>query len=658
MGIRGLTKALRDLPVGTQVALLGKEVVIDGPALIHRLWELLMKDQGIANVILEQVSYSELGESVVRWLDELRSQGVHVRKIYFDGYLPPFKWDTRKERLMQQTTKVQSLSSNHRGGVKLGHGKSSRRKKDRNTSVQESTETSTNHEPGATGHLSSLQFSKRTKDHLDGLPKHAFMVPAVIESLRHSHWSHIVQVVPGEADAFCAQDVRHNGGLLLTADSDLIIQDLGPEGYVVFLWNLFDLVGTDPMDAAKDVSAQEVEEDQALGPAGTRVPLSALAYSRSEIERHLAIEGIGGLPRLVFEWKQDGGSLQQAQARLTKNANVAIDQKAFDAFLQEHRSVEYIPKAHAVVGMLSSLDPRISEFVIQSLNVEAVKVESVPGRASQQSAAGPRGPEELSIFLPTMIEDTSSKSCWEYSQTTRQLAYGLAQSFAHRQRESVIEYRLLYSLSGGRKIDMLPSDTIQQWCEMLVTTLDQIGSRQLSAVTNAKWLAFALFQEIQLSNAKGTKSTATKLVKEYLSRGIALVNYSWHHIHLGAIIQAAQYSLRILKQILDVKATLVPEPMTASQESLRGHLETLPPITEWPSASTLAKDLFAFGKAGGLALVSRILGVPEPRPNDSSAKPKKRARDPSKTEKGELPQKVAKSSRSSNPFEALEMASE
>lgn len=87
MGIRGLTQALKGLPVGTEVTLQGKSVVIDGPALVHRLWEVLMKDQHSADVILERVTYTELGECVIRWLDDLRSQDVHVYVVFLSRNL-------------------------------------------------------------------------------------------------------------------------------------------------------------------------------------------------------------------------------------------------------------------------------------------------------------------------------------------------------------------------------------------------------------------------------------------------------------------------------------------------------------------------------------------------------------------------------------------
>lgn len=79
MGIKGLLRVLPGLPVGTtRVSLHGKSVVIDGPALVYRLWEVLMQSSDTTSVILGEVTYMRLVQTVVDWLEDLRSQAVHV----------------------------------------------------------------------------------------------------------------------------------------------------------------------------------------------------------------------------------------------------------------------------------------------------------------------------------------------------------------------------------------------------------------------------------------------------------------------------------------------------------------------------------------------------------------------------------------------------
>lgn len=480
------------------------------------------------------------------------------------------------------------------------------------------------------------------------------MIPAVIESLRaHHEWRDVLQVVPGEADAFCAHDIKQNGGLLLTSDSDLLIQDLGPDGSVVFLWDLRDRLALDPnQDSKEDTKFSTAESAKAH--------FTATSYCRLDMERHFALEGLGGLPRLVFEWQRGNDSLAKTHMRLTSDADIPFDEEAFNKFFEEHRPEDYIPEAHPIVHKLSSLDPRISEFIIQSLNIRLTK-DSSKSQEHERSDRGPRGHEELSIFLPTMVEDTSSKSSWEYSQITRQLAYGLTQSFSGGGHKSVIEYRALQSTKGGRKVDIPKAKTVDQWCEMLVSTLTELGT--FPTIPNGKWLAFACYQEIQASEPEAMNSASVKLATEAVhNKRPSATNYSWQLIQLNAIIQASFYSLRILKQVLELKESLAPEQMTDGQKQLLQHLSSLPPISEWPSVQELYGNMRMVGRANGFATIAHILRIPDirlqsPRADMEKVLSKKvqKTKKRSRTEGGNPASKVAKSS---NPFEALGLAPE
>ncbi|KAF7535844.1 hypothetical protein G7054_g5014 [Neopestalotiopsis clavispora] len=626
MGIKGLLRVLPGLPVGTtRVSLHGKSVVIDGPALVYRLWEVLMQSSDTTSVILGEVTYLRLFQTVVDWLEDLRSQAVHVRKIYFDGYLPPYKWETRKTRLMQQTQIVQDLSKIYRQGV-------------------EPLKDGQRPEPSR---ISNLKFSSRTKHHLERLPKHSFMIPAVIEHLRQSAWADVVQVVPGEADAYCAQDVRQNGGLLLTADSDLLLQDLGPDGAVVFLWDLFD-----PDVKKPDTWKANMPIDPASAFASKYYV--ATTYCPAEIERYFDISDRGGMPKLIFEWQQRGGSLPEAQVRMLAQADNEADNQAWDAFFDEHRFVEYVPDAHPVLDILSELDPRISEFIIQSLDLKVSGQRRASELTAKASKRAPRGSDELSIFLPVMLEDTSLKSCWEHSQVTRQLAYSLAQVLTQEQRESIIEYRTLLSTNGGRKLDIPKADITDSWCLSLISTLSHLEPTSRSADPTTKWLTFALYQEIQHAREAGTDSLTIKCATEAVYKEKPH-DYSWQRIHLSAIIQASLYSLRILKQVLGVRASLTPAEMTKTQKTLLKQLEAMPPITEWPGIISLHDDLYVFGKGKGLAAIADILGAPKITLREPSSSKKKRPRASSRSDKRGTPSKMVKST---NPFDALEMASD
>lgn len=563
------------------------------------------------------------------------------RKIYFDGYLPPFKWETRKKRLINQTVTVQALQSRFKKGVRLVT-RPDKRQQPGSSEAEKQSSNSINPKDATQRHSLRMKFRSKRQSQINDMPKHPFMIPAVIEGLRASeNWRDVIQVVPGEADAFCAQDIKQNGGLLLTSDSDLLIQDLGPEGFVVFLWDLRDQTATEAGNSSKkEATAPATDISRAL--------FTATAYNRSNMERHFALGDLGGFPRLIFEWQQRRETLATTHMRLTSDAGIPFDEPAFNEFFEEHRQEDYISETHPVVHKLSNLDPRISEFVIQSLNITMAKDVDT----SRSAARDPRGHGELSIFLPTMIEDTSSKSSWECSQTTRQLAYGLARGFSSGDHNSVIEYRTLQSIKGGRMVDVPDSNTTEQWCEMLVSTLTKLDT--FPTIRNGKWLAFALYQEIQLSDSQGTNSAAVKTATEAVYQDAKKNQNSWQQIHLNATVQASLYSMRMLSQILEIKSLLAVGRMTDTQRQLLDHVTTLPAIAEWPNVLGLLEDLRSFREAQGFAIIPRILGIPEIKLREPSAKIKKAsAQKTKKRTRTESTGPPSKAMRSTNPFDAL-----
>jgi hypothetical protein len=209
------------------------------------------------------------------------------------------------------------------------------------------------------------------------LPKPPFLIPAVIEILKSCQtWGSLVEVVSGEADMFCAEDVRKHGGIILTGDSDLLITDLGPDGKVSFFTDV-------------------VEVDRPAKSEG----LVACKFSLHAINDLLGLNNVGGLPRVAFEKVKSRGSFAQALER-AKNSNAnGLESPEFQEFMQEYSMKEYLPKIHPVQSILNSLDPRISEIVIQNLVLDGNG--AVPDAHTAQNS---RGPQTLAMFLPIMIE--------------------------------------------------------------------------------------------------------------------------------------------------------------------------------------------------------------------------------------------------------------
>ncbi|ORY65502.1 XPG domain containing-domain-containing protein [Pseudomassariella vexata] len=555
MGVQGLYTALK--PFGVVTPLSGETVVIDGPGLVHRMWETSNKTQTnkMSSAITCHIPYASLGQTVIHWLDTLRANNVNVRKIYFDGYLPPRKWDTRRQRLIQSSRQMKNASFN----THVVHRPA------QNPIVTTASDGSQQPAPG-----------------VRSLPKHPFLVPAVIEQLRQSpDWRSKVQVVPGEADAYCAQDVKKSGGIVMTSDSDLYIEDLGPTGAVVFFSGIY--------ERHSDLEAMTGEK-----------------FSRTAFEEKNELTQCGGLPMVAYELSVNKLSMKEAIQHAKMGYAQTLGRESYQWFLEEHMSEEYIAADHPVLATLSNLDPRISEFVIQSLNIEVVQSE--PVKTSQRGT--PRGPEELSMFLPIMIEQHTRKSSWSMSESVRQLAYGLIQSSEPGRREQMIEYRTMDTLTGGRKLTIPPPYKVATLCDTLLATLEAL-SRDIET-PGFRWIAFAVHQDMEWSIWEEKTPISSTLIQNAVryAEGPEPDTVSWAVVHFVAQAQASLYSLRMLKQILAVVATLSPEKLTGPMQELREHLSTLPNIAEYPTVASVEQTLAQFGEAGGLFVVSALLGIP------------------------------------------------
>ncbi|KAK7956751.1 DNA replication initiation factor cdc45 [Apiospora aurea] len=609
MGIPGLSAAVR--PYGKPTTLSGQSVVIDGPALVHRIWEAVMNQQSLESATLGHVPYAVLGEGFVNWLNLLHAGNVIV-KIYFDGFLPPRKWATRRGRLIKSTKTMTETSSYMSSGVSRPRG---------NTPFSSTIALA---DLARTGPGSTRRF-----------PKHPFLVPAVAESVRNSKaWRDLVQVVPGEADTYCAEDIRQNGGIVLTSDSDLLMEDLGPQGAELF----------------------------------------ALTYSARQLAEHLGLQNYGGIPRLAFEMTTRHTGLDEA-VHFAKASDTTEDivKEDYQKFLEEHLiPQEYISADHPVISLLTSLDPRISELVIQSLSIDlATDAESLSltGDATTTTSTGqPRGPDKISMFLPVMVEDNARKSSWTTSESVRQLCYAIAQQKKKepsgprpqpRRDDIVIEYRTLESSTGGRQLSLPSPAETERSCAQLLATLEQIEldlpGRELL------WLALAVYQDVEWSTSIGRNPLSVQVMGEVASLFQNKISgekqqqqqqpgqYGWDVLHFTAQVQASLYSLRMLKQVLDVMSALADPPLSKAQEKLQQRLSNLPLIADWPTAESIFGQLTRIQRTGCLSTISKMLDIPEFEFKSSS----KNKNTQGNRKKGQSSRQMPPRSLAVNPFAVL-----
>ncbi|KAJ8129262.1 hypothetical protein O1611_g4369 [Lasiodiplodia mahajangana] len=556
MGIRGLSAAVRHY--GKFSPLSGDTVVIDGPALVYQVLDGCMRRRPSTNGFICQPSYSTLGRMVIGWLEELQRHNVIVRKIYFDGYLPPSKWQVRQKRLLEQSENMKRLLASHPlGSSRLPEGAFEAIKAE-----------------------IALTRSVGHSSHSNWIPKPPFLVPAVIEILKNCRtWGPLVEVVSGEADVFCAEDIRRHGGVLLTSDSDLLITELGLNGRVSFFTDV--------------VVANQSDESQGL---------MACKFSLHAINDTLGISNVGGLGRVAFEKVKCRTSFNDAVKRAKDSNDTSLKSSEFQTFMEEYSMKEYLPRDHPVQRILSGLDPRISEIVIQTLLFDGTG--AVLGNADNS-----RGPETLAMFLPVMIENRDRKSAWTMSTAVRQLAYGIMQTFAIDRSPLVIEYRLLETSNSliGRQIDVLGLEETLEQCRLLIDTTKQLAARVPR--TDIQWLAFAIYQDIMWSTSEQRPPLSALIIHKAKHDLEDAGDYSWDTIHFAAQVQASLYSLRMAKHILDVSASLLPALPPPMQE-LRECLSTLPTIAEWPTVENISQVLAAAGEAGTLSIITDILGMP------------------------------------------------
>ncbi|GAP91966.1 putative DNA replication initiation factor cdc45 [Rosellinia necatrix] len=574
MGIQGLGPAVRRL--GNFNYLRGESFVIDGPALVHQILHGFVRRRPRSNAFICSPTYARLGQALIEWLDELQAYNVTVRKIYFDGYLPPTKWLVRKQRLLDQSRIMRDLLNTHPyGSPKL---------------------------PADAFDIVKSEIAlTHNIHHRRWLPLPPFLVPAVIEILRSCQtWGPLVEVVPGEADMFCAEDVRRHGGVILTNDSDLLITDLGRDGTMSFL---HDLVAVDRWDKSQGLMTRK--------------------FSLHAINDALGIGNVGGLPRVAFQTITDRINFPMAihQVRCMKGNDLKSPE--FRDFMEEYSMKEYLPIDHPVKKILSDLDPRISEIVIQTLLLGNTKP-----MQTKESSGSARGPDALAMFLPVMIEDRSRKSAWTMSTAVRQLAYSVIQNLTADRSPTIIEYRLLESsdsMMGGRKIDVPDPEETLELCRVILDTVKKLAKHIHDS--NVQWLALAIYQDVLLSASTERSPLFVSLLNDGKIASDSGEEHSWDIIHASALAHASLYSLRMVKQALDVAALLNP-PLSPELQEMQECLCAFPPITEWPTVETMPQALAAANEANVLFILTNVLDalVTEPPGQPVAKKPRKRSR--------------------------------
>ncbi|CAF3513846.1 unnamed protein product [Fusarium graminearum] len=541
MGIPRLISTLE--PYVVHGILDNESIVIDGPALAYHVLYICNR-HGIP-----QPSYNVLGETTIAWLDALVERGVNIEAIYFDGYLPPDKEPVRMHRMVKSLSQLKRTHATEIDGYFPAY-------------FSTPDETSP-----------ALFSTARPPVGKPTIPP-SFHVPAIIDVLRLSpRYAKFVHLVPGEADAYCAQHLLQSGGTVLTSDSDLIVHELG-KGSVVFL---------------RDIYRDETSH------------LACARFSPEHICEKLKLASSAEICRFAYERKSSPHStLPQLLQDCIKPV---ADQTGYTEFCREYldHAIAPIPiSAHGTPISIDNLDPRISELVLQLAQNEDQMNE----------------PSEPKIFLPILLENPEKGSAWEQSTPIRQLAYTIARWIIPGPSLAVHEYRRVNTtVQKGRQALMLSEGAARTFAGGLTRLMSTIKTRTRGD-TNLAWHVLCLTLDIRYCHEEG-KHSHTLHTLETSSQKPLFKRVSWDIIHFTAHIQAAYYSFRLLRQVLSLG-----QPKKALPE-LWDMLSTLPSLAECPDINSTIELLQNSSETRIYETIAKSVPLPSV---DVGEKPKRTAK--------------------------------
>ncbi|CRK13406.1 hypothetical protein BN1708_010803 [Verticillium longisporum] len=590
-------------PYGVDTLLTGIKIIIDGPSFAYHIHSLCSSNRA------GQVSHKLLCDAAISWLDAL-SKGSKVTAIYFDGYLPASKHPVRLDRLLKSSTRLQNLHSSNPKACP-------------SHLLSESDELIPTPFP--------TTYARREPPHHP-----PFLVPAILERLRLSEkYAPLIRLVPGEADAYCADHALHHGGCVLTSDSDLLVHDLGPRGAVI----LFRDLRTGTLDGHRG--------------------LIAARYSPASIAERLRLPPTSaGIQRFAHELSRDPYKslpqhLQAAQQRASTEGDDAAEDAAYETFLRPYRAhdAQTTAAAETFAALATPLDPRVSELVLQSPALRSRL--GIPEEEDGQE--GHRAPDsEPLIFLPLLMDCPARPSAWEASLDVRRLGYALLRAAHPFAAASIREYRRVQSASNaGKQIPLW--DDPQSRAEALLCQLQHAAhfEEEARAAKGAGLLALTLRLDMAVAAEAGRDAQAVPAIKEFFAAR-AEGETLWSTIHLAAQVQACYYSLRILSQILSLLDAVASDETISGAvfAGLKTELTKLPALEEYPAVKDVTVLLDEMRARGQVKPLAGFVGV-EQRALVPLTKGEEKERKKEKKRKADAVAIPVAKRVSSNPFDIL-----
>lgn len=508
--------------------------------------------------------------------------------IYFDGHLPADKLPVRKSRAFRRTTELGSLYRSN----PLGCCGSFLNPHDADDS--------------------RCYTSPRPK-HRHAVPQNPFTVQAIIDTLKLSRqYSAVTQLVPGEADAFCAEAARKTrDAVILTSDSDLLLYDIG-NSCVLFL---------------DDIHLSD------------KTPTLCLKFSPSSLGARLGLVSTASAPgirRFAFELvKKPHASLLQ----LLDACKGPFDAAGCAEFTRDYDAQQNVSSLPLGGFTSASLDARLLELAIQ-LNSPALHL---PRQVHSPHKDGGR------IFLPTPIENYGRSSCFDPSSEVRRIAYSLLSSREDMQDQVVWEFKRLHTPVGrGASVPLCSLGELPGVTHELASALSSVASHT-GGDDDYFWPTIALGLDARYSSSEGKTSVVSTLagITRHVSEMSSII--PWDLVHFQAQVHACCYSFRVLGQVLSFMQKSAPsELVDIIYSHMRPYISRVQPLSQFPATEHIRAFVSPVPRE---SIMARILHALELKGLAPTTLPL--GTSPSKGRKNRRGNQAGQTLDSGNPFAAL-----
>lgn len=353
---------------------------------------------------------------------------------------------------------------------------------------------------------------------LNGLPPPPFLVFAIVEELLQSKYSSRTYVVPGEADPYCvAAAQQHSGDItIFSDDSDLLVYSLGDRTCVA---------------PFRELSDEKTE-------AGGITRTGEVYYPARIVQQAPASLQLENLIKPAFLMSLDSHCTLEKAFKTLQTTSPAESQQEFKDFSASFKTASEIAEWNFITSnadrktSLAARDSRISELIWQSQQLETLQ-------------AG-----IIRVYLPFLIDDPARATAWHVGRSIRALAYAILLQTCEGHEVEVQEYARSGSRVAGTLVERMDSSEAEGELSKLSTYFDQIfewaGENDLDETRRWKYVALQqTCRHLAENGLPGREEAMALLLKKNDHPR------TWSRIHLAAQYQAAFYSLRMLKQLLE-----------------------------------------------------------------------------------------------------------